>query len=395
MPPPVQPPPEQRPPSIAAWTGWIAAGLAVLALAWVWQNRRPAPRAAASVEPPPQEAASRPQEAAPAPSTPASLEDMVRRALPAVVLIETQGGKGSGFFVEPGRLLTNAHVVSGSYSVTLHYADGSTGTATVASSSKDFDVAVLTVTPVRSGQAVLPLGSIGGLQAGQEVVAIGSPLGLLQNSVTRGIVSGLRKIDQLTVIQTDAALNPGNSGGPLMSRDGTVIGVNSFMLRGTQGLNFAIAIDHARPLLEGRQPAEKDTAAFIQKANVVPMDPKPSETDLARDRGTRLYEARLAVLAQYADWMDRNWARFKEAGLDGRIVGTFGREWYALYETGAIQGKANIGYENMLGELRRRAEDLNRQMLATEEDARRADVYPGTRRELRQKYRLDYPGWDR
>ena len=395
MTPPVQPPPEQRPTSIAAWTGWIAAGLAVLALAWVWQNRRPAPRVAAPVEPPPQEAAPRPQEAAPAPSTPASLEEMVRRSLPAVVLIETQAGKGSGFFVEPGRLLTNAHVIAGSYSVTLHYADGSTGTATVASSSKDFDVAMLTVTPPRPGQAILPLGSIGGLQAGQEVVAIGSPLGLLQNSVTRGIVSGLRKIDQLTVIQTDAALNPGNSGGPLMSRDGTVIGVNSFLLRGTQGLNFAIAIDHARPLLEGRQPAEKDTAAFIQKANIVPLDPKPSETDIARDRGTRLYETRLAVLAQYADWMDRNWARFKESGLDGRIVGTFGREWYALYESGAIQGKANIGYENMLGELRRRAEDLNRQMLATEEDARRADVYPGTRRELRQKYRLDYPGWDR
>jgi len=381
---------------MASWGGWVAAALAVLALAWVWQNQRraeplPAPVAAEAAPSPP---AAAPVTAPPVPGE-ASLEDMVRKALPAVVLIESPKGKGSGFFVAPDRLLTNEHVVSGSYSVTLRYADGDTGTATVAGSSKEFDLAVLKVASPRTDQAVLALGSIRGLSAGQEVVTIGSPLGLLQNSVTRGIVSGLRKIDAVTAIQTDAAMNPGNSGGPLLDRKGMVLGINSFIHRGSQGLNFAVAIDHARPLLEGRQPAEADTAAFVQKSSVVPLDPRPTETDVQREEGTRLYEARLAALAQYADWLDRNWARFKEVGYEGRIAGTYDREWYAFWESGAMQGRVVTGYEKAFGDLRRSAEEIRTQFLATEEAARRADVYPGIRRELRHKYRLDYAGWDK
>ena len=317
----------------------------------------------------------------------------MRRSLPAVVLIETSSGKGSGFFVEPDRLLTNHHVISGSYSVNLLYSNGDKGSATVVSYSKEFDLAVLKVAKPRPDQAVIPVGSISGLSTGQEVVTIGSPLGLLQNSVTRGIVSGLRKVDAVTVIQTDAALNPGNSGGPLLDRQGNAIGINSFLLRGTQGLNFAVAIDHARPLLEGRQPGEKDTAAFIQKTHEVPLNPKPTETDLQREEGTRLYEARLTAIAQHADWLDRYWTRFKEVGYEGRIAGSFDREWYALYEKEALQGKVLVGYESTLSDIRRHAEEIKAQVLATEEAGRQADVYPGTRRELRQKYRLDYRGW--
>ena len=119
----------------------------------------------------------------------------MRQSLPAVVLIETSSGKGSGFFVGPDRLLTNHHVVAGSYSVNLLYSNGDKGSATVASYAKDFDLAVLKVARPRPDQAALPLGSIGGMRTGQEVIAIGSPLGVLQNSVTRGIVSGLRKVD--------------------------------------------------------------------------------------------------------------------------------------------------------------------------------------------------------
>jgi hypothetical protein len=312
-----------------------------------------------------------------------------------VVLIESSLGKGSGFFVEPGRLLTNEHVIDGNYSVTLRYSNGDTGSAIVTNYSKDFDLAVLKVASPRPDQAVIPLGSIARLQSGQEVVTIGSPLGVLQNSVTRGIVSGLRKINSITAIQTDAAMNPGNSGGPLLDRNGAAIGINSFVHRGSQGLNFAIAIDHARPLLEGRQPAESDTAAFIQKVNEVPTDPRPSETEQQRDQGTQLYEARLAAIAQHANWLDAYWKRFLEAGYDGKVNGNFDRGWYAVYEADALPGRVNLGYENALSDIRHHAEDIRNQMLATEEAARKADVYPGTRRELRQKYRLDYPGWDK
>jgi hypothetical protein len=213
--------------------------------------------------------------------------------------------------------------------------------------------------------------------------------------VTRGIVSGLRKINAITAIQTDAAMNPGNSGGPLLDRNGFAIGINSFIHRGSQGLNFAIAIDHARPLLEGRQPAESDTAAFIQKSNVVPVDTRPSETEQQRNEGTQLYEARLAAIAKHADWLDGYWKRFMEAGYTGKVEGRFDREWYALYENGALPGKIIIGYESTFNDLRRHAEEIRNQVIATEEAARRADVYPGTRRELRGKYHLDYQGWDK
>ncbi len=384
-----------QPPSFASWAGWITAGMAVLALAWVWQNSRrqvPAPAAQVLVQIPPPPANL--PAVAPAPVAP-SLEEIVRRSLPAVVLIETGSGKGSGFFVKPALLLTNEHVVSGSYSVTIRYSNGDSSSATVAGYSKDFDLAVLKVANPRANQAVIPLGSIEKMSTGQEVITIGSPLGLLQNSVTRGIVSGLRKIDAVTVIQTDAAMNPGNSGGPLLDRNGAVLGINSFIHRGSQGLNFAIAIDHARPLLEGRQPAEADTAAFIQKTNVVPLDPRPTETDVQRDEGMKLYEARLAAIAQHASWLDSYWARFKEAGYEGRIVGTFDREWYALWESGAMQGKVALGYENTYNDIRHHAEEIRTQVITTEEAARKADVYPGTRRELRHKYRLDYAGWDK
>ena len=388
-------PPPARPSALAAWAGWVTAGAAVLVLAWVWQDHhRPAPEPApqAPVQLPPAPVAPPPM--VPAPVAP-SLEDMVRRSLPAVVLIETSNGKGSGFFVKPGVLLTNEHVVSGSYSVTIHYANGDTGSATVARSSKDFDLAVLNVANPKTDQAIIPLGSIEKLSTGQEVVTIGSPLGVLQNSVTRGIVSGLRKLDAVTVIQTDAAMNPGNSGGPLLDKTGAALGVNSFIHRGSQGLGFAIAIDHARPLLEGRQPSEADTAPFIQKTNVVALDSRPTETDVQREEGTKLYEARLAAIAQHASWLDSYWARFKEVGWEGRIVGTFDREWYALWENGALQGKVALGYENTYSDLRHHAEEIRTQVLTTEEAARKADVYPGTRRELRRKYRLDYAGWDK
>lgn len=398
--PPVYEPPKPVPPprksSAAAWAGWILAGVALLALAWVWQDRRrPAP-AAAPVAPPPIPAAPQPSPAPP-PPTPAqaSIEEVIQGALPAVVLVESAKGKGSGFFVEPGRILTNEHVVSGSYSVTIHYSDGTKGDATVAAYSRDFDLAVLRVARPRENQATIRLGSIAGLRSGQEVVTIGSPLGILQNSVTRGIVSGLRKFKTVTAIQTDAAMNPGNSGGPLLNREGSVIGINSFIHRGSEGLNFAIAIDHARPLLEGRQPAEADTASFIQKTHEVKVDTGPSETEIQRTQGAQLYEAQLAVIGRHADWLDGYWKRFLEVGYQGQIKGSFDRGWYAMWEEGALPGQINRGYESTYNDLRRHADEIRSQLGTAEEAARRADVYPGTRRELRRKYRLDYPGWDR
>src|SRR5213596_3868254 len=99
------------------------------------------------------------------------------------------------------------------------------------------------------------MGSAMRARAGQEVMALGSPLGL-QNTVTRGIVSAVRQVGALTLVQTDAAINPGNSGGPLLARNGEVIGITTMSMRSAvaQGLSFAVAIDHAAALLAGKRP---------------------------------------------------------------------------------------------------------------------------------------------
>jgi hypothetical protein len=339
--------------------------------------------------------------AVPARAENTSLEEVVSRGIAAVVVVETARGKGSAFFVAPDTLLTNVHVVTGFSYVTIRKADGKTATAYVGTTAPEYDVAVLKLSGADAGaNPVIPLGSAAALRPGQEVIAIGSPLGL-QNSVTRGIVSSVRQMGLVTVVQTDAAINPGNSGGPLLDRAGNAIGINTFILNnapaaggqgGSQGLNFAVAIDHAKALLEGRPPAEGALAPQIP-GNTLQTSAALSESDRQQQLGSRLYEARLALLAQRADALDQAWARLLAVGFQGKVIGSFDRGWYAVWAEGAIQGGAAPGYEASYTQIRSAAEDIKRLSLVAEEDARQAGVLPGIRRELREKYRLDYGGW--
>ena len=181
---------------------------------------------------------------------PASLEDMIAASTPAVVLIETDSMRGSGFFVRPDVLVSNAHVVKGSTTVKLTFSDGRKGSAQVIAVAESVDLAILRPAPGSEGRTILELSSVARVRPGQEVIAIGSALGVLQNTVTRGIVSALRNDGGVMLIQTDAAINPGNSGGPLLDHTGHVVGVNSMKVGTATSIGFAIAADHVRTLVD-------------------------------------------------------------------------------------------------------------------------------------------------
>ena len=185
--------------------------------------------------------------------------DVVDKVGPAVVRVETppdrekrqRGGTGSGVVISPdGLVLTNSHVVQGASAVRLVLPDTRTVKARVLGDDPHTDLALLRVVDDVSLPAAR-LGNSKSLRRGQLVVAIGNPLGF-ESTVTTGVVSALgrslrasagRLIDD--VIQTDAALNPGNSGGPLVSSRGEVIGINTAVIAGAQGICFAVASNTA------------------------------------------------------------------------------------------------------------------------------------------------------
>ena len=163
---------------------------------------------------------------------------------------QTQSALGSGFvYDDQGHIVTNAHVVDGAQSVSVRFWDGSTHDATVVGTDPSTDLAVIKVDAPSSLLAPLALGDSDAVTVGEPVVAIGSPFGL-EETVTSGIVSALHRqmsspngftIDD--AIQTDAAINHGNSGGPLLDSQGKVIGVNSQIESesgGSDGVGFAI-----------------------------------------------------------------------------------------------------------------------------------------------------------
>lgn len=196
-----------------------------------------------------------------------TVSGVVERAGPSVASVRVLGhardrdaplGGGSGFLFTPdGYLLTNSHVVrAGAQAHARRYvvslSDGREFEARGVGDDPDTDLAVLCIDGTSRGSlAPLPLGRSALLRRGEIAVAIGNPLGF-EHTVTAGIVSALGRSMRAgsgrlipDVIQTDAALNPGNSGGPLLNGRGEVVGVNTAIIRGAQSISFAVAIDIA------------------------------------------------------------------------------------------------------------------------------------------------------
>ncbi len=200
------------------------------------------------------------------------LTDVVAAVRESVVTITSEGfssrgmvtipstGVGSGIVLTAdGYILTNKHVVADSRSLTVELADGEQFPATIVKQSDTKDLALIKIETTGLTPAVI--GDSAGLQVGQTVVAIGSPLGTFTETVTKGILSATGRTitvqDESTgrsetltgLLQTDAAINPGNSGGPLLDANGKVIGVNTAVSTNAEGLGFAIPIADAASLI--------------------------------------------------------------------------------------------------------------------------------------------------
>jgi S1-C subfamily serine protease len=200
--------------------------------------------------------------------------EQIKNAVVKIDVFREQGGRkmpagsGSGFvFSSDGLIFTNAHVIANAGTIRVKLLDGSEMDTTIIGKDPDSDIAILKI--YGNGYTVARLGDPQQLQIGQFLIAIGNPLGY-QHSVSTGILSGTGRTLRTAsgqvienVLQTDAPLNPGNSGGPLINTDGEVVGINTAIVGGAQGLSFAIDITMAREVARQLILSGKVTKAYL------------------------------------------------------------------------------------------------------------------------------------
>ncbi|MBT4257717.1 trypsin-like serine protease [archaeon] len=166
--------------------------------------------------------------------------EIIEDSIKAVVTVKTDIGQGTGFILsENGFLITNAHILAGGKSLTISNYLEENLPGQLIGYDTNYDIALIKISGIHE---YLDLENSNNTQIGEKVIAIGNPLGL-QFSVSEGIVSATKRtgiLDEEIYIQTDAALNPGNSGGPLINKKGLAIGINNFKISETENLGFAL-----------------------------------------------------------------------------------------------------------------------------------------------------------
>jgi len=329
-------------------------------------------------------------------------EDVVRSVMPAVVTIQMQGVAGSGFFVTSDTVVTNRHVIAGGGPLKLRFSNGQTSSGYVVETASDADLALVRVDQPPASHPVLQLESTRRVHVGEEVLALGSALGVLEGTVTRGIVSAVRTSGGLKLVQTDAAINPGNSGGPLVNRSGHVIGITTARMTGAESLGFAIGGEHARALLGGRTSVADASPASPAGGGDDRLDSAmigQTRTDAEDQRvaGERQYDQVVQALARKAAELDDYYRHYEDAcGVHAAVAAGGGEHgWLGLIGARVDDNAGRSSCGGAKRDIATAASQIDDAMRKAGEDARHAGVYPGTMRTTREKHGLVWSAWER
>lgn len=183
-------------------------------------------------------------------STSADFSGIVENAIKSVVTIKTNLAQGSGFVIsEEGYIVTNEHVMSGATAALITTYDGKNHQVIKIGENIEMDITLLKI--ISTDYPYLQLENSNNVQVGEKVISIGNPLGL-QFSVSEGIISGIHREGEnglSAYLQTDASLNSGNSGGPLINKNGKVVGINNFKIVGSENLGFALESNYLKSVI--------------------------------------------------------------------------------------------------------------------------------------------------
>jgi len=213
------------------------------------------------------------------------IPSIAQDALKSVVTVETKDGQGSGFIVSnDGKVITNYHVIQGAASGEIRFPDGASYLIEgIVASDPERDLAMLKIKTTSKEFKFLVPGDSDRVQVGEQVVAVGSPLGL-EATVSPGFVSGLREVNGLKLLQTTAPISPGNSGGALINLTGEVVGVPTLSLTSvrrnatvSQNLNFAVPSNYARELVSAATKEATSLTAAVVRSHPKSEDRSPKE----------------------------------------------------------------------------------------------------------------------